>query len=180
MFLSFKKMNKLNLKLKQLCVCVHTHALLRSISKQKRKSQIKTHCYCYCFFPLSERCHFTALIYCYSVFFLIIHHAILPFYVWHAAYASFWCLGEGKKDSKTGRSDCCKKCRKKKKGRGVRGRCVTISCSCMCLWTVLFESASVRVKSTDKAERNRMQAIKCVVVGDGYVIIFLNLLLVGA
>lgn len=36
-------------------------------------------------------------------------------------------------------------------------------------------SVSVRVKSTDEAERNRMQAIKCVVVGDGYAIILLYL-----
>lgn len=31
------------------------------------------------------------------------------------------------------------------------------------------------MKSTDEAERNRMQAIKCVVVGDGYAIILLYL-----
>lgn len=40
----------------------------------------------------------------------------------------------------------------------------------------LSESVSFRVNSTDEAERNRMQAIKCVVVGDGYAInLFFNL-----
>lgn len=43
------------------------------------------------------------------------------------------------------------------------------------LCTFLSESVSVRAKSTDEAERNRMQAIKCVVVGDGYAIILLCL-----
>lgn len=40
---------------------------------------------------------------------------------------------------------------------------------------ILFRSVSVRAESRHEAQRSRMQAIKCVVVGDGYALLLLCL-----
>ena len=117
-----------------------------------------------------------------STSFITFIQYFVPFFV-HCLH-KFCCLEEKKKETQQNRKkrertvqNWRKRDRERKKKiesvkGGERGRCVTISCSRMLSWTFLSESVSVRVKSTDEAERNRMQAIKCVVVGDGYAINF--------
>lgn len=66
-----------------------------------------------------------------------------------------------------------KKKKQQKKGEGGVQQFPVVACSSASLGLPLW--VCFRVKSTDEAERNRMQAIKCVVVGDGYAIILLIL-----